>query len=215
MKSLNITEMYHSVQGETSLMGVPTTIVRLGGCNLRCKWCDTSHSFEKGNRKTLPDILTKAQELSCQHICLTGGEPLLQPNVHLLMKQLCDLEYIVSLETSGSLSIQKVDPRVIIILDIKCPESSMSEKNYWQNLEMLRNHDEVKFVMENEKDYRYAIETCQKYNLFSRPKHVLFSPVHGELEPKQLTTWLLRDKIPARLNLQIHKVIWPPDMIGV
>ena len=212
---LNIIEIIHTVQGETSLAGIPTTLIRLGGCNLRCRWCDTTHAFEKGTITALSDIIAIVRGNACSHVCVTGGEPLLQPNVYPLMRQLCDEKYTVSLETSGALTIEKVDPRVITILDIKCPGSGMDNKNYWENLSLLREQDEVKFVLTNENDYAYAVDRATKYGLFTRSKPVLLSPAHGILEPKQLVTWILRDSVPARLNMQIHKVIWSPETKGV
>jgi len=140
---------------------------------------------------------------------------LLQPEVFHLMKRLCDEGYIVSLETGGSLDTRAVDPRVHTILDIKCPGSGMSEKNFWKNLTQLRAHDEVKFVLLNEEDYHYAVDVCNKWNLFKTKQTVLFSPVHGELDPKNLIDWMLRDQIPVRLNLQVHKYIWTPETQGV
>ncbi|NGX41791.1 MAG: 7-carboxy-7-deazaguanine synthase [Chlamydiae bacterium] len=214
-KSLNLAEIYKSVQGETSFTGLPTTFVRLAKCNLRCHWCDTPHSFGKGKPVALQDITAKAEEFGCKHICITGGEPLLQENVYPLMDQFCELGFIVSLETGGSISTQRVNSRIHTILDIKCPGSGMSDKNHWENLNRLRDHDEVKFVVKDENDYNYSLDICKKYALFSRQKQVLLSPVHGLLDPKELINWILRDKIPARLNLQIHKLIWPPKMLGV
>jgi 7-carboxy-7-deazaguanine synthase len=213
--SLNLIEIFASVQGETSFTGIPTTFVRLAACNLRCSWCDTTYSFSKGTPYEIEVILSTIHDFGCKHICITGGEPLLQKNVHNLMRILCDQGYILSLETSGSLSTSEVDPRVHVILDIKCPGSQMSEKNLWSNLELLNKHDEVKFVVLDEADYLYAKEICLKYDLFKRVNHVLFAPVFGKLDSKVLVEWILRDKLPIRLNLQIHKFIWSPDTRGV
>lgn len=213
--NLNLIEMFASVQGETSLSGLPTVFIRLAACNLRCSWCDTSYSFGRGVPHTFESIFKFVEEQGCKHICVTGGEPLLQENVYPLMTRLAETGYCVSLETGGSLSTHQVDPRVCTILDVKCPASGMSHKNYWQNLPLLRPHDEVKFVIANEQDYNYAKEVCAKYQLFEREKRVLFSPVFGQLDPQDLVKWILKEKLPVRLNLQIHKYIWDPQTKGV
>lgn len=212
---LDVTEIFHSVQGETSLAGLPTLFIRLARCNLRCSWCDTPYSFNRGEKKSLEEIFAIVQAIACPYICITGGEPLLQADVHRLMRRLCDESYRLSLETGGSLPIDLVDPRVRIILDIKCPASSMSEKNCWNNLSLLREGDEVKFVLADENDYLYAKKICQQYSLFDKPIEVLFSPAHDLLSPQQLIDWILKDKLPIRLNLQIHKYIWSPLTRGV
>lgn len=213
--NLNLIEIFASVQGETTFSGLPTTFIRLAACNLRCSWCDTKYSFGRGIPYSLEAILTKVEEFSCKNVCITGGEPLLQNNVHILMSHLCSMKYVVSLETSGSLSIAQVDSRVHTILDIKCPDSGMSEKNLWSNLDILRPQDEVKFVINSFSDYQYAKKISMDYKLFAKAKQVLFSPVHGVLDPKLLVEWILRDKLPVRLNLQIHKHIWTPETKGV
>lgn len=211
----NITEIFSSIQGETSLSGLPTTFIRLSGCNLRCSWCDTPYSFSRGEKLSLETLLQKTKEFASSNVCVTGGEPLLQSNVHPLMENLCNLGYTVSLETGGSLPIRHVDPRVRIILDIKCPASKMEHKNYWENLEILSSKDEVKFVISDETDYDYAKNVCEKYAIKTKTPNILLSPVHGILEPQQLIEWILRDKLQVRLNLQIHKYIWTPSTRGV
>lgn len=213
--TLNLTEIFCSVQGETSLSGLPTTFIRLSSCNLRCSWCDTPYSFAKGDPQTLDTIFETVQKHGARHICITGGEPLLQKNVLPLMSRLCDEGYTVSLETGGSLSTENIDPRVITILDIKCPGSGMSQKNAWENIVQLKAQDEVKFVIKDHLDYEWAKEICQKHNLYQRDKEVLFSPVHEILDPQVLIKWMLDDKLKARLNLQIHKWIWTPETKGV
>ena len=212
---LNIIEIFKSVQGETSLTGLPTTFIRLAACNLRCSWCDTTYSFGRGEKKGVSEILEQVKANGCRYVCVTGGEPLLQENVHPLMTALCDLEYTVSIETGGSLSTQKIDPRAITILDIKCPGSDMAEKNHYANIALLKVQDEVKFVIKDRRDYEWTLDICQKYRLFDRKKEVLFSPVFGEQEAKELVGWILEDQIPARLNLQTHKFIWEPTTRGV
>ncbi len=213
--TLNLTEIFCSVQGETSLSGLPTTFIRLASCNLRCSWCDTPYSFGRGDPLSLDAIIKTVQKYGARHVCITGGEPLLQKNVLTLMKKLCDEGYTVSLETGGSLSTEEVDSRVITILDIKCPGSGMSQKNAWENINRLRVHDEVKFVLKDQQDYVWAKQICEKHGLFKREKEVLFSPVHGVLDPQALIQWILNDKLKIRLNLQIHKWIWTPETQGV
>ncbi len=213
--TLNLIELFASVQGETSLTGLPTAFVRLAACNLRCTWCDTTYSFGRGEPHAIDAIIAQVDDFGCRHVCITGGEPLLQANVISLMKQLCDKKYVVSLETGGSLSTAEVDPRVRVILDVKCPDSGMSDKNHWPNLGLLRAHDEVKFVVAGINDYNYAKQISGDYDLLKRETPILLSPVFGTLDPKELVGWILRDKLPARLNLQIHKFIWSPDTKGV
>lgn len=213
--TLNLIEIYSSVQGETSFSGLPTTFVRLAACNLRCTWCDTPYSFGKGTPWEIDKIIAEIESHGCRYVCITGGEPLLQPAVQSLMTTLCNDNRIVSLETGGSLPTNRVDPRVHVILDIKCPDSGMSEKNYWANLPHLKPQDEVKFVIMGENDYAYAKEICKKYHLFTKVQNVLFSPVHGKLDPRVLIEWILKDQLPVRLNLQIHKYIWTPTTQGV
>jgi len=215
MTDLNLIEIFASVQGETSLTGLPTTFIRLAACNLRCTWCDTTYSFGRGEPHTLESILAQVDRNGCPYVCVTGGEPLLQQNVYALMTTLCDKEYIVSLETGGSLSTAQVDPRVLTILDIKCPGSAMSHKNHWENLARLNLQDEVKFVIKDREDYLYAKDIYEKYGLYRREKPVLLSPVFGALEAKELVGWILKDKLKARLNMQVHKFIWTPETKGV
>lgn len=213
--TLALTEIFASVQGETHLSGLPTTFVRTAACNLRCTWCDTTYSFGRGTSTEITDILETIKKNDTRHVCVTGGEPLLQKSVFPFMKTLCDLGYIVSLETGGSLSIAQVDPRVITILDIKCPGSGMEHKNYWPNLEILRSYDEIKFVLADRHDYEYAKEVIKNYELEARHHVPLLSPVHGILNPQTLVAWMLEDKLRVRLNLQIHKYIWTPTTMGV
>jgi 7-carboxy-7-deazaguanine synthase len=213
--TLEITEIFKSIQGETSYSGLPTTFVRLSRCNLRCSWCDSKYSFAKGENLKLELILDKIKENAAPYVCITGGEPLLQKAVHPLMKELCDLNYNLSIETGGSLSIKLVDPRVKIILDIKCPKSGMSDRNNLENLELLKKDDEVKFVIADERDYQFAVDLCHKFDLFKKINNVLFSNVYDFLEPVKLVNWILRDNLKVRLNMQIHKYIWHPETVGV
>lgn len=213
--TLNIIEIFASVQGETSFSGLPTTFIRLAACNLRCSWCDTTYSFGRGTATSITQILQQTKDNGCRHVCITGGEPLLQENVYPLMKTLADQGYFVSLETGGSLSIDKVDSRVTTILDIKCPGSQMSHKNLWANLSLLNQNSQVKFVILDRNDYEYAKNISDQYQLFSKVSEVLFSPVFGVLDPKTLVEWILEDRLPVRLNLQLHKFIWSPLTRGV
>lgn len=212
---LYLIELYPSIQGETSLAGHLTTFIRLAGCNLRCSWCDTPHSFGRGQAIPVATILEEVEKHHHRHVCITGGEPLLQENVYPLMTQLCDRGYIVSLETGGGLCTRKVDPRVHVILDIKCPGSGMHQKNVWGNIARLRPHDEVKYVLLDRHDYDYAKQTCTEHSLYAKVNAVLFSPVFGKLDPKELVGWMLADKLPVRLNVQIHKYVWSPHTLGV
>ena len=215
MPTLNTTEIFNSVQGETTFVGLPTTFIRLSACNLRCTWCDTTYSFAKGNAMELTEIEAIVEKNGSRHVCITGGEPLLQKEVLPLMENLCRKGYILSLETGGSLSTEKVPEAVHTILDIKCPGSGMEEKNYWPNIGLLRAHDEVKFVLLDRADYEYAREIIRKYRLEAKVQSILLSPVHGALDPQILVGWILEDRLPVRLNLQIHKTIWTPQTQGV
>jgi len=210
--SINIIEVFKSVQGESSWTGLPTTFIRLAACNLRCTWCDTPYSFGRGEPRTLTSLIQEVDHNGCRYVCITGGEPLLQQGVYALMSRLISKGYQVSLETGGSLPIDQVDSKVKIILDIKCPGSGMSEKNLLDNLSQLKPIDEVKFVILGRQDYDYAKEICQKYGLTS---NVLFSPVFDQLESRTLVEWILEDKLNVRLNLQLHKFIWDPQTKGV
>lgn len=213
--TLNITEIYRSVQGETHLFGLPTLFIRTAGCNLRCSWCDTPYSFGRGTSMKPSDIMREVVDSGLKNICVTGGEPLLQKEIFNILTTLCNEGYTVSLETGGALDTSKVDERVITILDIKCPGSEMHVKNRWENLEHLRDHDEVKFVLLDRADYDYAKEIMIKYQLENMKNPPLLSPVHGELDPKDLVQWILEDGLTVRLNLQMHKYIWDPQKKGV
>lgn len=212
---LNIIEVFRSVQGETSYSGLPTTFVRLAACNLRCTWCDTTYSFGRGEPQLIEDLIRQVKDFGCPYVCITGGEPLLQKNVYPLMDQLCELGYKLSLETSGSLPIDAVHKDVKVILDLKCPGSGMSAKNDFNNIPLLKKKDEVKFVLLDRQDYEWTKDICQKYDLFDRVSEVLLSPVFGELDPKDLIQWMLEDRLPVRLNMQVHKFIWDPATKGV
>lgn len=207
-------ELYASVQGEGTRTGLPCTFVRLVGCNLRCTYCDTPHAFAGGERMKGEALLAQIARFSPRMVLLTGGEPLLHPGAPSLLSRLCDAGYDVLLETSGSLSTEAVDPRVTTIVDIKLPSSGEEPANDWSNLPRLRAHDEVKFVIGSEADYDYAKRITLEHELVSRC-HVLFGCVFGALAPKLLCEWIMRDALPVRLQLQMHKYIWDPKQQGV
>lgn len=204
---LRITEIFHSLQGESTRVGLPTVFIRLTGCPLRCTWCDTTYSFTGGVASTVGDVMTEVAQYGCRTVCVTGGEPLSQKGCHDLMTALCDAGYSVSLETSGALDISAVDPRVSRIMDLKAPESGESARNLWSNIEHLRPTDEVKFVLASANDYAWAVEQLHEYGLNQRCE-VLFSPVQGQLNPTNLAEWIVRDKLPVRFQLQLHKILW-------
>ena len=214
VKPLRLIELFASVQGETLSQGLPTTFIRLAGCNLRCTWCDTPYSFGRGEEHTQEEVIRFVEEAGCQEVCVTGGEPLMQKAVYPLMKALCDLGYSLQIETGGSLPTSEVDPRVRVICDIKCPGSLMSHKNHYENLLNLRPHDEVKFVIADAKDYAFTKEIITKYQLDRHTRPSLLSPVFDKLESKTLVEWMLEDKLKnVRLNLQMHKFIWQHETI--
>ncbi len=205
--SLRISEIFFSLQGETSRVGLPTVFVRLTGCPLRCTYCDTTYAFSGGQTMTLDVILAEVARYAPRYVCVTGGEPLAQKNCHLLLRALCDAGYEVSLETGGALDVSGVDARVMKVLDIKTPASGEVEKNLWSNLEHLDLHDEIKFVLCSEADYQWAKQVLQERELTKRCA-VLFSPAQGQLAPKDVAEWMLRDRLPVRLQVQLHKLLW-------
>ncbi|NWG87443.1 MAG: 7-carboxy-7-deazaguanine synthase QueE [Hydrogenophilaceae bacterium] len=204
---LRITEIFYSVQGETSRVGLPTVFVRLTGCPLRCGYCDTAYAFQGGEWMTLPQILDAVAAYAPRQVTVTGGEPLAQRDCPVLLAALCDAGYDVSLETSGALDIANVDRRVARIVDIKTPGSGEVERNLWSNIEQLTPRDEVKFVIVDEADYRWSVGVLREHRLAERCQ-VLFSPVFGKLAPRQLAEWILRDRLPVRMQLQLHKILW-------
>lgn len=211
---MRLTEIFHSIQGESSYAGQPCVFIRLTGCPLRCTWCDTDYAFYGGKDCSIDDILATVQTYGCPLVEVTGGEPLAQPESLLLMARLCDAGYTVLLETSGSIDITPVDPRVHVILDVKCPESGMTDRMHWPNLAALTAKDEAKFVLASRADYDWAREILARHDLASRCP-VLFSPVFGSLDLRPLAEWILADRLPVRFQLQMHKYIWAPDMRGV
>jgi 7-carboxy-7-deazaguanine synthase len=211
---LRINEIFHSIQGEGTRAGMPCAFIRTAGCHLRCVWCDTRYAFDEGVWMTPDEILGRVRSYGCPLVELTGGEPLLQPAVLPLLTRLCDDFDTVMLETSGTVSIGQVDPRVIRIMDIKCPGSGEAERNCWANVDLLTPRDEVKFVLLNRADYDWACEILNRYDLTTRCP-VLYAPVFGRLAPLDLATWIIADRLNVRLGLQLHKLIWPPTMRGV
>ncbi|MBK9306810.1 MAG: 7-carboxy-7-deazaguanine synthase QueE [Nitrospira sp.] len=211
---MRITEIFHSVQGESTFAGMPCVFVRLTGCPLRCTWCDTDYAFFGGSELSLDEVLGKIRSFGCSLVEVTGGEPLSQTETTTLLHRLCQEGFTVLLETSGALDTARVDPSVRIILDVKCPGSGMTERMHWPNVDRLRPQDEAKFVIQDEIDYDWAKRMLDRFRLTERCP-VLFSPVFGTLDPRALSEWVLADRLPVRLQLQLHKYIWAPDMRGV
>jgi len=211
---MRITEIFHSIQGESSYVGQPCVFVRLTGCPLRCAWCDTDYAFYGGHVCAIDEVLAKVHTYGCRLVEVTGGEPLVQPESLLLMTRLCDAGYTVLLETSGAVDITPVDPRVHVILDVKCPGSGMTDRMHWPNISRLAAKDEAKFVLADRADYDWAREILAQYDMANRCT-VLFSPVFGSLDVRELAEWILADRLPVRFQLQMHKYIWAPDMRGV
>lgn len=211
---MRVTEIFHSIQGESSFAGRPCVFVRLTGCPLRCTWCDTDYAFYGGTHVSIEAIVERVRAYGCPLVEVTGGEPLAQPDAIDLLRRLCDDGVTVLLETSGAVDTAAVDPRVHIILDIKCPASGMTARMHWPNVEQLRPQDEAKFVVQDRSDYEWAKEVIARYRLADRCA-VLFSPVFGVLDPRYLAEWVLADRLPVRFQMQMHKYIWAPDMRGV
>ena len=213
--TLVVHEIYRSVQGESTFVGVPCTFVRLTGCNLRCAWCDTPQAFYKGRRMLRGDVLREALALGTPLVELTGGEPLLQPGVFPLLRELCDAGRTVLIETSGEADVSRVDPRVHKIMDLKAPGSGESLRNRYENLSHLTKRDEIKFVLKDRVDYEWMRATIDERMLATLGPTLLASPVWGDLDPKSLVDWVLEDGLPVRVQVQLHKVIWGRDALGV
>lgn len=205
--AIKIYEIFYSLQGETSRMGLPTVFVRLTGCPMRCRYCDTAYAFSGGSNQTVGEILAQVASYNARYVTVTGGEPLAQKECHDLLKALCDVGYSVSLETGGAMEIAKVDPRVSVILDIKTPASGEEENNLWDNLSYIRVKDEIKFVLCDRADYDWAKQRLVALKLPERCP-VLFSPSYHTLPPAELAAWVLEDKLPVRMQLQLHKILW-------
>jgi 7-carboxy-7-deazaguanine synthase len=213
--TLTINEIFYSIQGESTYAGRPCVFVRLTACDLRCSWCDTAYAFHEGRKQSLDEVLAEVDRFACPLVEVTGGEPLLQEAVYPLMQSLVDRGRTVLLETGGHRSTARVPEPVVTILDVKCPASGESGKNDWSNLDRLRPHDEVKFVVADRQDYEYARDVIARYDLSHRTAAIHLSPVHGTLNPRTLSEWVLADRVPARVQLQIHKYIWDPATRGV
>ena len=214
-ETLRINEIFFSIQGESTWAGLPCAFVRLTGCHLRCTYCDTEYSFKEGEPRTLDDIVAEVQTHPTRLVEITGGEPLLQRDVYPLMERLLAGGHCVLLETGGHMSLQHVPHGVRTIMDVKCPGSGEAERNDWSNLARLRREDEVKFVIRDRGDYLYARQIVADHDLSHRVEAVLFSPVHGVLAPRTLAGWVLEDRLPVRVQLQVHKYIWDPATRGV
>lgn len=205
--TLKVSEIFYSLQGEATRVGLPTVFIRLTGCPLRCSWCDTTHAFSGGERLSLDAILSQVAPFATPHVCVTGGEPLAQKNCLPLLVALCDAGYDVSLETSGALDICEVDPRVSRIVDLKAPSSGESARNYWSNIDCLTQRDELKFVIADRSDYEWMRQAIRDNRLDGRCP-LLVSPVQGEIDPQTLAEWVLDDRLPVRFQVQLHKLLW-------
>ena len=212
---LTVNEIFHSIQGESTLAGRPCVFVRLTACDLRCSWCDTPYAFTEGRKMSVDEVLEQVMRYGCPLVEVTGGEPLLQRDVYPLMDRLLAAGRTVMLETGGHLSIDQVPTGVIRIVDVKCPGSGETARNHWENLNLLTPRDEVKFVIRDRRDYEFARDVIGRHALASRCAAVLLSPVHDVLTPSDLAAWLLEDRLTARLQLQTHKYIWGADVRGV
>ena len=212
---LTIHEIFYSIQGESTYAGLPCVFVRLTGCDLRCSWCDTEYAFHEGRKQSLDEVLAEVDRLNCSLVEVTGGEPLLQEAVYPLMQSLLDRGRTVLLETGGHRSTGRVPEGVVTVLDVKCPGSGEAHRNDWSNLERLRSHDEVKFVIKDREDYQFASDVIAKYRLGERAAAVHLSPVHGVMDLRRLSEWVLADRLSARIQVQLHKYIWDPGTRGV
>lgn len=217
---LRVTEIFHSIQGESTWAGLPCTFIRLTGCPLRCVWCDTEYSFHGGEKVPLKGILKQVEDFPCRLVEITGGEPLIHPNAFRLATELLDRGYTVLVETSGAVDVAALDPRVHKIMDLKCPGSGEESKNLWSNLDHLTEGDEVKFVLKDRVDYQWACDVIREQGLHLRVldgtlRALLFSPVWDELDLSVVSDWMLEDDLPVRLQIQLHKLIWDPKARGV
>lgn len=206
-ETLRITEIFYSIQGESNSSGFPTVFIRLTGCPLRCQYCDTAYAFQGGDLVSIDDIVEQVTAYRTPHVCITGGEPLAQPNCIPLLKHLCDAKYTVSIETSGARDISHIDPRVIIVMDLKTPGSGEVTKNLWSNIPLLKTQDQIKFVICDRDDYLWACGIIQQYQLADKIQ-VLFSASWEQLDATELANWILADQLPVRFQLQLHKILW-------
>ena len=212
---LTVNEIFHSIQGESTYVGEPCVFVRLTACDLRCTWCDTPYAFHEGSKMSIDEVIRIVEGYGCPMVEITGGEPLLQKDVYPLMSQLLERGKRVLIETGGHRSIDLVPPGVIKIMDVKCPGSGEAEKMDWANLQRVARSDQVKFVIKDRTDYEYARDIVRREGLADRVAAVLFSPVHGVMEARELARWILADGLAVRLQLQAHKFIWSPETRGV
>jgi len=206
MSTLRINEIFYSIQGESSRIGMPTVFVRLTGCPMRCSYCDTAYAFHDGQQKEIEEIIQEIKKFDTNYVTVTGGEPLAQKNCIDLMNQLCELGYQVSLETGGALDIKDVHSKVKIILDVKTPKSNEDKNNFWPNLAKIKLNDEIKFVIQDFEDFSWSVDIIEKYQL--NQNQILFSPVYNVLESEQLAEWILKHQLNVRLQLQLHKILW-------
>jgi 7-carboxy-7-deazaguanine synthase len=212
---LTINEIFHSIQGESRRAGEPCVFVRLTACDLRCSWCDTPYAFHEGSKRSIDDVVAEVERYQCPLVEITGGEPLIQEDVYPLMDRLLERGHTVMIETGGHRSIARVPAPVLKIVDVKCPGSGEAHRNHWDNLSLVGPQDEVKFVLKDRADYEYARDVIARYEVAGRAGAILLSPVHGVLDPKLLSEWVLADRLPVRIQLQLHKFIWSPDTRGV
>lgn len=212
---LTVNEIFYSIQGESTFAGRPCVFVRLTACDLRCSWCDTTYAFHEGRKMSVEEIVAAVDRYGCPLVEITGGEPLLQDDVYDLMERLLETGRTVMLETGGHRPIARVPSAVRKIVDVKCPGSGEADKNHWANLDDLAPHDEVKFVVKDRADYEFAREVVSRHALSDRSAAVLMSPVHGVLDPKTLSEWILEDHLQVRVQVQLHKYIWTPSTRGV
>lgn len=208
LAELRITEIFFSLQGEARTVGLPTVFIRLTGCPLRCSYCDTTYSFTGGEKYTLTAIMQQVADYGAKYVCVTGGEPLAQPNCLPLLTALCDAGYQVSLETSGALDVSQVDRRVSKVVDLKTPDSGEAHRNLYENMQHLTANDQIKFVICSRQDYQWAKFKMDEYQLSQRVSDVLLSPSHQQQEPRELAEWILADKLAVRLQVQLHKYLW-------
>ncbi|MBA4417662.1 MAG: 7-carboxy-7-deazaguanine synthase [Syntrophus sp. (in: bacteria)] len=213
-KILRINEIFKSIQGESTYVGLPCVFIRMTGCNLRCIYCDTAYAYEEGQDWTIDQILQYIKQFNCNIVEITGGEPLIQAETLPLIRELSDRGYKVLIETNGTRDISPIDQRATIIMDIKCPESGVSRENRWPNISHLKDTDEVKFVIGSRRDYTWALSKINRFSLDTRCT-VLFSPAYGSLSPQVLAEWILKDNLNVRFQLQLHKYIWDPGKRGV
>ena len=212
---LTINEIFHSIQGESRRAGEPCVFVRLTACDLRCSWCDTAYAFHEGGKRSVDDVIADVERYGCPLVEVTGGEPLLQDDVYPLMERLIERGHTVMIETGGHRSIARVPAAVLKIVDVKCPGSGEAHRNHWDNLSLVGAGDEVKFVIKDRTDYEYAKDVVTRYGLIDKVGAVLFSPVHGVQDARELSEWVLADRLKVRVQLQLHKFIWSPETRGV